>query len=79
VYCSVAEIGKMALESEVSGGVGLDSKGYFVGLGWNNTIEASLFRGAVNVSWPILSLSSKNDNSASLNLLGLWSWTASER
>ena len=79
VYCGVAEIGKMALESEVSGGVGLDSKGYFVGLGWNNTIEASLFRGAVNVSWPILSLSSKNDNSASLNLLGLWSWTASER
>ena len=40
----------MTLEfRDIRAGLGVDGKGAFIGLGWNNTIEASLFRGAVNV------------------------------
>jgi hypothetical protein len=77
-YCGLVEIGKFALESEVQGNVGADGgKGLYGGVSWSNTIEASLFRGTLNVSWPVFSVSTKN-YTTTFNLLGLYerSYTA---
>jgi RHS repeat-associated protein len=77
-YCGLVEIGKFSLESEVQGNVGADGgKGLYGGVSWSNTVEASLFRGTLNVSWPVFSVSTKN-YTTTFSLLGLYerSYTA---
>ncbi len=78
-YCGLVELGKIALESEFSFGGGADvAKGLYVGGAWSNSIEGSLFRGTLNVSWPIFSVGSKNYD-VTFGLLGVFERTISLR
>ncbi|MEP7181304.1 MAG: RHS repeat-associated core domain-containing protein [Betaproteobacteria bacterium] len=77
-YCGLVPFGKIGVASELSAGGGVDTnRGGYVGVKWDNTIEASLFRGSLSVSWPILTASTKN-YTGTLSFFGVWtrSYTA---